>query len=113
MMSQKEVSTVVCVELSQFEGRQLATFLDGLIERSGNTPGLDSLTTARDKLEEANSVAQWLRENVALELPPAEAQAVLDTLPPTPDAEAQTAAALADVREKLSRCLSRRVASKA
>ncbi len=116
MKSQPEVSAVVMIELTPLEGRQLVTYLDGLIEQAGTIPSLETLKAARDKLADANALALWLRENVALDLQPGEARAVRDALPAKPEQEHQpqeAAAALTVIRERLSACLSRRVASNA
>ncbi len=109
MMSQRGIPAAVCVELSLFEARQVQRFLDGLIAQADTVSNVTVLAAARDRVSDASALALWLRENVTLDLPPDDAQTVLEVLsaeavPPSTPQDA--AAALAAARSKLRQCLS-------
>ena len=108
MTSQGGVSSVVCVELSPFEAQQLQECLDGLIAAADPVSSPTALTAARDTIADANALALWLRENVTIELPQADAHAVLKALPAESESPSSPeVAALTAARSKFSQCLSR------
>jgi hypothetical protein len=74
-----EPDTLV-VKFAQWEGQQLLAFLDHSIARGDSRLDLGALLSALESLGDANSMARWLREDVAYELRFDEAAAVLEAL---------------------------------
>ena len=80
MSYRTEETNIAVIRLSQLEGQQLCAILEHSIARAdqGYDPCL--VASALESLGDANDLARWLRENVALELRPEEIVAVLQVL---------------------------------
>lgn len=101
------------LRLSPFEGKHLSEFLEQVSRETHGEFDRDVLEVARDKLDDARVLALWLRENVLLELQPAEAAEVLEALAAslaTEDLPSEGRASLASVRDKLAASLPRDLA---
>jgi hypothetical protein len=101
-------SDIAVVRFSQPEGRQLFAFLEHAIALAD--PRLDpvALIAAIDSLGDANALAHWQREYVALDVSPREAAAVVQALELAPECCEKCASLAADltaVRAKLASCL--------
>lgn len=73
-------SESVRVEFSPVEGQQLMALLKELIDQTDAGPDLELLLALHEKLADANVLAAWLRENVALDMQPAEVSRFVETL---------------------------------
>ena len=103
------------LRLSPFEGKHLSEFLEQMPRETHGEFDRDVLEAARDKLDDARALASWLRENVTLELQPAESAEVLEALAAslaTEDLPSEARASLASVRDKLTACLPRTLAAR-
>ena len=71
---------VISVELSQLQGRELAALLREPSAVSDSQVDVGALESLCDRLDDANALAIWLRENVRVEFAPSELSQVLGQL---------------------------------
>jgi hypothetical protein len=80
MSYRSEETDIVVIKLSLLEGQQLSALLEHSIAQTGQGYDPCLLASALDSLGDANDLARWLREDVALELRCDEIVAVLQAL---------------------------------
>ena len=108
MSNEPNVSGIISIELSQFEGLQLFEFIEGLIRRVDVESEINTLEGVQEKLGDTNALALWLREDVTLELHHNEVMQLLDYLSARheqADLSPESQVALAGITNKLSTCL--------
>jgi hypothetical protein len=112
MSYRNEESDIIVVKFSQEDGQQLLAILEHSIAQVDyNRLNLGALISALDSLSDANALARWMRENVAFELRPDEADTVLQALDLSRDCCkrcSSAAAALGGVGDSLRSCLATR-----
>lgn len=111
MSYRTEESEIIVVKFSQAEGQQLFALLEHSIAQADQRLALDAIVGAIDSLSDANALARWQRENVALELRPEEAAAVLQALELGPEC-CKRCAATATALQAASEDLRGRLASR-
>jgi hypothetical protein len=77
MSYRTEESDILVVNLSRWEGQQLAAILEHSIAEANLEADLCALIAAMESLSEADASARWKRQNIDLELRPEEAAALL------------------------------------
>jgi hypothetical protein len=80
MRHHNEESGLICIELSQWEGKQLYVFLRDRSERADGQLDRTAFEPMLDRLDEANALAVWLREKVVLNLSTDEAALALQAV---------------------------------
>ena len=103
-------SGTVYLELSRFQGHHLSHLLEDTIEQRNDQFHLETLLAAQDQVEDANLIATWLRENVALELESQQASQLLEVLQTrvgtsdSPSSRKETKI-LTEIRDRIAECL--------
>jgi hypothetical protein len=80
MMHCNKEPGLACVELSQWEGKQLFVFLRDRIDQADRRFDRPAMESLLNRLDEANSLAVWLREMVVLHLSASEAVLALQVV---------------------------------
>ena len=111
MIATIESSDLRTLVLTPLESKELLELLDQAVGRSGSDDGTNALLSAQDKLDDADGIAGWLRENVAFEPTSQETLAVaeilLEHLTSERDLPGMSRATLSAVSERISPCIAR------